>query len=64
MRSTSTIAIVIFSIFVGIAFLQVKKEKAEVAATFARGIQALRAIIMHIVKIVLALTHMEFCFNC
>ena len=53
MRSTSTIAIVIFSIFVGIAFLQVKKEKAEVAA---RGIQALRAIIMRIVKIVLELT--------
>jgi len=56
MRSTSTIAVVIFSIFVGIAFLQIKKEKSEVAVTFARGIQALRAIIMRIVKIVLELT--------
>ena len=56
MRSTSTIAVVIFSIFVGIAFLQIKKEKADVAATFARGIQALRAVIMRIVKIVLEIT--------
>ena len=56
MRSTSTIAVVIFSLFVGLAFLAVKKEQPQVADTFARGIMALRTIIMKIVKMVLALT--------
>lgn len=56
MRSTSTIAVVIFSLFVGVAFLAVKKEQPKLADTFARGIMALRAIVMKIVKMVLALT--------
>lgn len=56
MRSTSTIAVVIFSLFVGIAFLSLKKEQPKLAQTFARGIMALRAIVMKIVKMVLALT--------
>lgn len=56
MRATSTIAVVIFSLFVGVAFLSLKKEKNKLAETFARGIQALRAIIMKIVKMVLELT--------
>lgn len=56
MRATSTIAVVIFSLLVGVAFLSVKKEQPQVAEIFAKGIKALRAIVMKIVKIVLQLT--------
>lgn len=56
MRATSTIAVVIFSILVGLAFLQIKKDQPKLADTFARGIQALRAVVMKIVKMILQLT--------
>lgn len=56
MRATSTIAVVIFSLFVGVAFLKIKKSQPKLAETFARGIEALRAIVMQIVKIILQLT--------
>ena len=56
MRATSTIAVVIFSLFVGVAFLKIKKSQPTLAETFARGIEALRAIVMQIVKIILQLT--------
>lgn len=56
MRATSTIAVVIFSLFVGVAFLKIKKSQPKLAETFARGVEALRAIVMQIVKIILQLT--------
>lgn len=56
MRATSTIAVVIFSILVGFAFLQVKKENEALAKIFSSAIAALRSIVMKIVKMVLALT--------
>ncbi len=55
-RATSTIAVVIFSLFVGVAFLYVRNKEPQPAATFARGIAALEAIVHRIVKLVLELT--------
>ena len=55
-RATSTIAVVIFSLFVGVAFLNVRKNQPRAAATFARGINALQYIIRRIVRLVILLT--------
>lgn len=55
-RATSTIAVVIFSLFVGVAFLYVRDKEPEAAGTFARGIEALHQIVSRIVKLVLNLT--------
>ncbi|WP_297816118.1 L-cystine transporter [uncultured Lactobacillus sp.] len=56
MRATSTIAVVIFSLLVGLAFLQIKKDQPKLADTFAHGIEAARAVVMKIVKMILQLT--------
>lgn len=55
-RSTSTIAVVIFSTFVGLAYLGIKQKKETEAQFFLKIIQALDAITMRIVTLVLRLT--------
>ncbi|GAK40966.1 L-cystine transporter [Paenibacillus urinalis] len=55
-RSTSTIAVVIFSAFVGIAVLGLDRKKPEQADTFRKIINALYAVVMRIVTLVLRLT--------
>lgn len=55
-RSTSTIAVVIFAAFLGFAYLQVVRKDNETAATIKKGIDAIYALIIGVVKIVLRLT--------
>lgn len=55
-RSTSTIGVVIFSAFVGIAFLSVKRKSPKEAETFANLMDSLYKIVMRIVTLVLRLT--------
>ncbi|WP_036096716.1 L-cystine transporter [Listeria floridensis] len=55
-RATSTIAVVIFSAFIGIAFLGVKRKQPKEAALFARAVDAIYAIVLRIVKLILRLT--------
>lgn len=55
-RSTSTIAVVIFSAFVGVAYLGVNKKDPENGAFFEKIIKSLYAIVMRIVTLVLRLT--------
>lgn len=55
-RRTSTIAVVIFSAFVGMAYLSLMRRDAEAAATFRRAMAALHGIVMGIVRIVIRLT--------
>lgn len=55
-RSTSTIAVVIFSAIVGVAYLKLRDADSEQAEFFKKLIDALYGIVMRIVKMVLALT--------
>lgn len=55
-RATSTIAVVIFSLLTGVAFLGLRKTEPELAAGFAKGVEVLDALVKRIVKLVLALT--------
>lgn len=55
-RATSTIAVVIFSAFVGVAFLGIKRKAPEEAAFFGKLIDSLYKIVMRIVTLVLRLT--------
>ncbi|MEQ2527387.1 L-cystine transporter [Bacillaceae bacterium CLA-AA-H227] len=55
-RSTSTIAVVIFAAFIGIAFLGIKRKQPEHAELFAKIVDSLYAITMRIVSLVLRLT--------
>ncbi|WP_103107880.1 L-cystine transporter [Brevibacillus reuszeri] len=55
-RATSTIAVVIFAAFIGIAYLGVKKKTPEHAELFAKIVDAFHAIIMRVVTIILRLT--------
>ncbi|AQP53518.1 L-cystine transporter [Vagococcus penaei] len=55
-RETSTIAVVIFSALVGIAYLGMKKKETKEAEFFLNLIQALDRLVMQLVKIVLRLT--------
>jgi uncharacterized protein len=55
-RPTSTIAVVIFAAFLGVAYLGVRRKEPEHAETFAKIIDSLYAIIMRIVTLVLRLT--------
>ncbi|MYL47804.1 cation:dicarboxylase symporter family transporter [Virgibacillus halodenitrificans] len=55
-RSTSVIAVVIFSIIVGIAVLGVRRKKPEQAEMFTKIINSLYAVVMRIVTLVLRLT--------
>lgn len=56
MRATSTIGVVVFSAFVGVAYLGVKKKAPKEAATFADLMESLYKITMRIVTLVLRLT--------
>jgi uncharacterized protein len=55
-RATSTIAVVIFAAFIGIAFLGVKRKDPEHAELFAKIIDSLYAVIMRVVTLILRLT--------
>jgi L-cystine uptake protein TcyP (sodium:dicarboxylate symporter family) len=55
-RATSTIAVVIFSAIVGIAVLGVRRKKPDEAALFIKGVNAVYAVVMRIVTLVLRLT--------
>ncbi|WP_055106725.1 L-cystine transporter [Paenibacillus ihumii] len=55
-RSTSTLAVVIFSAFIGVAVLGLDRKKPEQAETFRKMVDALYAVVMRIVTLVLRLT--------
>src|SRR5699024_5098707 len=55
-RPTSVIAIVIFSMIVGIAVLGLRRKKPDEAALFTKGVNAIFAVVMRIVTLVLRLT--------
>ncbi len=55
-RSTSVIAVVIFSIFVGVAVLGVRRKNPEQAEMFTKIVNAVYAVVMRIVTLVLRLT--------
>ncbi|MGV7210096.1 L-cystine transporter [Oxalobacteraceae bacterium A2-2] len=55
-RKTSTIAVVIFSMFIGIAATGIHDKKPDIFASFERFIQVAHAIVMRIVTLVLRLT--------
>jgi L-cystine uptake protein TcyP (sodium:dicarboxylate symporter family) len=55
-RSTSTIAVVIFAAFIGMAFLGVKRKDPLHAELFAKIIDSLYAVIMRVVTLILRLT--------
>ncbi|GEK33186.1 L-cystine transporter [Kurthia sibirica] len=55
-RATSTIGVVIFAAFLGFAYLGVRRKDEKTADTIKTGIDAIYALVMNIVKIVLRLT--------
>ncbi|GLC81524.1 L-cystine transporter [Lacrimispora brassicae] len=55
-RTTSTIAVVIFSAFLGISALGIQKKKPEEAETFRKLINSLYAVVMRMVTLILRLT--------
>ncbi|MEH6890278.1 L-cystine transporter [Bacillus sp. JJ864] len=55
-RPTSTISIVIFAAFIGIAFLGVKKKYPEQAEQFKNILDAVYAVVMRMVTLILRLT--------
>ncbi|NQD65311.1 L-cystine transporter [Bacillus haikouensis] len=55
-RATSTIAIVIFAAFLGVAYLGVQRKEQEAAAAFKRIVDSVYAVVMRIVTLVLRLT--------
>lgn len=55
-RSTSTIAVVIFSAFIGVALRGISKKKPVEAETFTKLVDAVYAVVMRIVTLVLRLT--------
>ncbi|WP_338470984.1 L-cystine transporter [Niallia sp. XMNu-256] len=55
-RPTSTIAVVIFAAFIGVAFLGVKRKHSDEADVFAKLIDSIYLIVMRIVTLVLRLT--------
>ncbi|KAF1303785.1 L-cystine transporter [Enterococcus saccharolyticus] len=55
-RATSTIGVVIFSAFVGVAYLGVKRKSPKEAETFNNLMESLYKIVMRIVTLVLRLT--------
>jgi uncharacterized protein len=55
-RATSTIGVVIFAAFLGIAFLGIKRKEPEQAEFFAKIIDTLYTVIMRVVTLILRLT--------
>src|SRR5699024_626451 len=55
-RSTSVIAVVIFSVIVGTGYMGVRRKEPEQAEKFASGVEVICDIIIRIIKLVLRLT--------
>ncbi|MBM7588070.1 L-cystine uptake protein TcyP (sodium:dicarboxylate symporter family) [Bacillus pakistanensis] len=55
-RATSTIAVVIFAAFIGVAYLGVQRKEPEAAEFFKKIIDSIYAVVMRIVTVVLRLT--------
>ncbi|CAN7145782.1 L-cystine transporter [Peribacillus frigoritolerans] len=55
-RPTSTISVVIFAAFLGIAYLGVKRKQPEHAEFFAKIVDTFHSIIMRVVTLILRLT--------
>lgn len=55
-RSTSTLGVVVFALFVGIAYTGIKNKQVKEAAFFANLIDAFYAIIVRIVRMIIQLT--------
>lgn len=55
-RPTSTISVVIFAAFLGIAYLGVRRKQPEQAEFFAKIVDTLHSIIMRVVTLILRLT--------
>jgi uncharacterized protein len=55
-RATSTIGVVIFAAFLGIAFLGIKRKEPEQAEFFAKIIDTLYTLVMRVVTLILRLT--------
>ncbi|MEV5112308.1 L-cystine transporter [Peribacillus frigoritolerans] len=55
-RPTSTISVVIFAAFLGIAYLGVKRKQPEHAEFFSKIVDTLHSIIMRVVTLILRLT--------
>ncbi|WP_019243740.1 MULTISPECIES: L-cystine transporter [Bacillus] len=55
-RPTSTISVVIFAAFIGVAYLGVRRKQAEQAELFAKIIDTLYSIVMRVVTLILRLT--------
>ncbi|SPC36664.1 L-cystine transporter [Latilactobacillus fuchuensis] len=55
-RPTSTLAVVIFSAFLGIAALQLRRKKPEQADMFNKIVNAIYAVIMRMVTLILRMT--------
>lgn len=55
-RSSSTIAVVVFSAFLGVAYLKLRDRAPEQAEFFAKLIDSLNGIIMRVVSMVMGLT--------
>ncbi|WP_342601942.1 L-cystine transporter [Peribacillus sp. FSL E2-0159] len=55
-RTTSTISVVIFAAFLGIAYLGVKRKQPEQAEFFAKIVDTLHSITMRVVTLILRLT--------
>ena len=59
-RSTSTIAVVIFTVFLGIAYLGVRRKEPEKAETFANLIGSIHAIIMRVVTFIFEIVEIAY----
>lgn len=55
-RATSTIAVVIFSAIIGVAYLGIKRKNPEQAELFAKIVDAFHTITMRLVTLILRLT--------
>ncbi|TFE00677.1 L-cystine transporter [Jeotgalibacillus salarius] len=55
-RPTSTISVVIFAAFLGLAFLGVRRKQPEQAELFSKIVDSLYAIVMRVVTLILRLT--------
>jgi uncharacterized protein len=55
-RKTSTIAVVIFSVFVGLAAIGLAKKEPRIFTAFSDGVKVAQAIVMRLVKMVLKLS--------
>ena len=55
-RPTSVISVVIFSLIAGVAVLGVRRKQPEQAELFVKGVNAIYAVVMRIVTLILRLT--------